>query len=61
MNYEKKRKRQSGRQKQKPRVIFDEWNKLHAEIDRLIEAGILPTIHYDPTPIIYVANYGKSF
>lgn len=54
MNYEKKRKRQNGRQaKREPKynIWIDKYDRLHATIDRLIEEGTLPAIDFNPTPI----------
>lgn len=55
MNYDKKRKRQSGRQKRncepKYKIWIDEWDHLHATIDKAIKDGILPPVNFDPTTL----------
>lgn len=54
MNYQKKRRRQKGRQKRncepKYKIWIDEWYGLHATIDKAIKHGILPAITFDEKP-----------
>jgi len=52
MNYEKKRKRQNGRQKDKPtyKIWLDEYCKIHATIEKKIQNGILPPINFVMPP-----------
>lgn len=54
MNYQQKRKRQNGRQKRncepKYKIWINEWDRLHATIDRLVAEGKLPTITFDEKP-----------
>jgi len=56
MNYEKKRKRQNGRQKRncepKYKIWIDEWDRLHATIDKAIKDGILPPVDFDPSTLV---------
>lgn len=69
MNYEKKRKRQNGRQARKPQDSYsiyideackihakliksldksrDPWAKLHAQIDKDIAEGRLPSVNFE--------------
>lgn len=61
MNYEKKRKRQNGRQaKREPkyRIYIDEYAKIHAVIDKAIKDGILPRVDFNPEPIEIVGFGG---
>ena len=55
MNYEKKRKRQNGRQKRKRthcnQVWIDEYERLHKIIDKAIKDGILPPVTFDPSTL----------
>lgn len=57
MNYEKKRKRQNGRQsknKSSYRVIIDEYWKMEQErISALIKEGKLPELKFDLKNIYY--------
>ena len=54
MNYQKKRKRQNGRQKRncepKYKIWINEWDGLHVTIDRLVAEGQLPKITFDEKP-----------
>lgn len=55
MNYDKKRKRQSGLQKCKPSERYlarweAHYGKIGQEIDRLISEGILPPITFGNEP-----------
>lgn len=55
MNYEKKRKRQNGRQKHKKhqyKIYIDEWHRLHATIDKAIKDGHLPPVSFDPYSLV---------
>lgn len=55
MNYEKKRKRQNGRQKYKEHpynIYIDEWDRLHATIDKAIKDGHLPPVRFDPDSLV---------
>lgn len=57
MNYEKKRKRQNGRQgtgseSERQRIYRQGyWDEKHALIERFIEAGVLPPITFDMKPV----------
>lgn len=57
MNYQKKRKRQNGRQKRNGTSNYkiwldDEFDKLHATIDKAIKDGHLPPVSFDPIPVV---------
>ena len=56
MNYQKKRKRQNGRQKRncepKYKIWIDECDRLHATIDKSIKDGHLPPVSFDPIPVV---------
>ncbi len=59
MNYDKKRKRQNGRQaKRKPqyKIWIDEYAQIHATIEKEIKDGILPAVSFDPATIKW--HYG---
>lgn len=61
MNYEKKRKRQNGRQaKREPqyKIWIDEYAQIHATIDKAIKDGVLPPIDFDQEPIEIVRSGG---
>lgn len=56
MNYNKKRKRQNGRQDRncgpKYNIWIDEFAQVNLEIDRLIEEGVLPRLDFNPVPVV---------
>ena len=56
MNYEKKRKRQNGRQECRPSERYRakleaHFEKVGADITRMIEEGVLPPITFSSDPI----------
>lgn len=56
MNYEKKRKRQSGRQARGGKTSYEiingrYWDKVHGWIDESIESGALPAVNFEAKPV----------
>lgn len=60
MNFDKKRKRQNGRENGRIRIVVNEWRRLDAEIGKLIEEGVLPPVNYDIASLDKVVNFGGN-